>query len=45
MPDFLTYNLTSKYVGVGINLALLKENYTVDPQFLFFFSNRLYKLL
>ena len=27
----------SKYVGVGTNFALLKENESGDPQFLFFF--------
>ena len=36
MPDFLIYNLTSKCVGVGVNFALLKENKSDDPHFLFF---------
>ena len=31
--------------GVGVNFALLKENKSGDPQFLFFFSKRLYKSL
>ena len=29
--------LSSKYVGVGVNCALLKENKSGDPHFLFFF--------
>ena len=44
MPDFLKVHskafyieLSSKYVGVGVNFGLLKENYSGGPQFLFFF--------
>ena len=29
--------LSSKYVGVGVNFALLSENKSGDPHFLFFF--------
>ena len=29
--------LSSKYAGVGVNFALLKENELGDPHFLFFF--------
>ena len=32
--------LSSKYVGVGVNFALLKEHLSGDPQFLFLFSKR-----
>ena len=42
MPDFLKVHsiafyieLSSKYEGVGVNFALLKENKSCDPQFLF----------
>ena len=42
MPDFLKVHsiafyieLSSKYERVGVNFALLKENKSVDPQFLF----------
>ena len=42
MPDFLKVHsiafyieLSSKYEGVGVNFALLKENKSGDPQFLF----------
>ena len=38
----MTIELCKKYVGVGVNLALLKENKFVDPIFLFFFSERYY---
>ena len=40
MPDFLKVHsiafyieLSSKYEGVGVNFALLKENKSGDPQF------------
>ena len=47
MPDFflkvhsITFyiELSSKYVGVEVNFALLKENKSGDPLFLFFFLN------
>ena len=32
--------LSPKYVGVGVNFALLKENKSGDPHLLFFFSKR-----
>ena len=42
MPDFLKVHsimfyieLSSKYVGVGVNFALLKENKSGDPHFFF----------
>ena len=35
--------LSSKYVGVGVNFALLKENLSGDPHFFIIFSKRLYK--
>ena len=42
MPDFLKVHsiafyieLSSKCEGVGVNFALLKENKSGDPQFLF----------
>ena len=34
--------LCMKPMGVGLNLALLKENKFGDPRFLFFFSERYY---
>ena len=44
MPDFLEIHsiafyidLSSKYEGVGVIFALLKENKSGDPQFFFIF--------
>ena len=44
MPGFLKVHsivfyikISSKYVGVGVNFGLLKENKSGDPHFLFFF--------
>ena len=44
MPDFLKVHsisfyieLSSKYEGVGVNFALLKENRLITTIFLFFF--------
>ena len=44
MPDFLKVHsiafyieLFSKYEGVGVNFALLKENKSGNPKFLFIF--------
>ena len=45
MPDFFKVHpiafyieLSSKYEGLGVNFALLKENKSGDPQFLFIFQ-------
>ena len=33
--------LFSKFVGVGLNLALLKDNKPGDPRFVLFFSSKM----
>ena len=45
LPITFYIELSSKYVGVVVNFALLRESYSGDPHFLFFFSKRLYKSL